>query len=116
MIESSERKSVFLREAARRLGVSARVETRRIEDYVGDVASGVLRRPDVVVARALAPLDRLIGLTAPLIRAGSVGFFPKGRRFSVERERAERGRRFRGRWLPDSEGGGAGIFALEGVD
>ena len=39
---------------------------------------------DAVVARALAPLPKLLGLAAPLLRSGAVGLFPKGQDVTAE--------------------------------
>jgi 16S rRNA (guanine527-N7)-methyltransferase len=43
-----------------------------------------LRGPEVITARALAPLDRLLGLAAPLFMPGTVGVFLKGRDAAAE--------------------------------
>jgi len=67
LIEPLLRRSTFLTEAIERLSLQDRVSVRRdrAEDVVRDAAwSGV----DVVTARAVAPLDRLIGWTVPLLR------------------------------------------------
>ena len=42
---------------------------------------------DVVTARALAPLRKLLDLAYPLLKAGTVGIFPKGQ--DVESELTE---------------------------
>jgi len=67
LIEPLLRRSTFLTEAIEQLSLQDRVSVRRdrAEDVVRDAAwSGV----DVVTARAVAPLDRLIGWTVPLLR------------------------------------------------
>jgi 16S rRNA (guanine527-N7)-methyltransferase len=47
--------------------------------------------PDVVSARALAPLDRLLGLAAPFLSSpGAVGIFLKGREAARELQAAEK--------------------------
>ena len=69
LIEPLLRRSTFLTEAIDQLSLQDRVSVRRdrAEDVVRDAAwSGV----DVVTARAVAPLDRLIGWTVPLLRPG----------------------------------------------
>lgn len=63
LIEASGKKTAFLREAARVSGAAAEVHHGRIEDL----------RPwpsDLVVARALAPLDRLLDYAEPFLRGG----------------------------------------------
>jgi 16S rRNA (guanine527-N7)-methyltransferase len=77
LVESDERKSVFLREAARITGAKAKVIHSRIE-----ALSGIAF--DVVVARALAPLAQLFDYTAGLLKPEGVAFFLKGA--NVERE------------------------------
>jgi 16S rRNA (guanine527-N7)-methyltransferase len=80
LVESNQKKSAFLREAARVLGVPAIVHARRIEDFVG----APTRSFDVVTARALAPLERLLGYASPLLKTGAVGLFPKGQDVEAE--------------------------------
>jgi 16S rRNA (guanine527-N7)-methyltransferase len=71
LVESDTRKTVFLQTAAREMGLATRVVRSRIE-------SVDLPPQDVISARALAPLDKLLGLVAPLLAPGAVCFFPKG--------------------------------------
>ncbi len=79
LIESNARKCAFLRQTAREMGVEAEIVHGRIEDAAG---SG-LCDADVVTARALAPLERLLALAGPLLRGGGKGpgfcLFAKGR-------------------------------------
>lgn len=81
LIESDARKCAFLSEAARRTGVSVAIESRRVETIL---ASPATRRFDVVTARALAPLSRLLSYSAPLLAADGVCIFPKGARAEAE--------------------------------
>ncbi|MEP9354553.1 16S rRNA (guanine(527)-N(7))-methyltransferase RsmG [Xanthobacter sp. KR7-65] len=80
LVESDTRKAAFLREAARAAGLPATVHPRRIEA----VAQGLAAGTDVVSARALAPLAKLLDLAEPFLMAGALGVFPKGR--DAERE------------------------------
>jgi 16S rRNA (guanine527-N7)-methyltransferase len=77
LIESDRRKAVFLREAARLSGAPVEVHAERIERMAGF-------RSDVVTARALAPLPRLLGLAAPFLAPATVGLFLKGRNLADE--------------------------------
>jgi 16S rRNA (guanine527-N7)-methyltransferase len=80
LVESIQKKANFLRDCANALGVPAIVHARRIEDF-----SKVNKRAfDVVTARAVAPLDRLISYAIPLLKRGSVGLFPKGQDVEAE--------------------------------
>jgi 16S rRNA (guanine527-N7)-methyltransferase len=62
LIESDQRKAVFLRETARELGLSVKVHAARAEAVTALDA-------DLVTARALAPLDALLDLAAPFLQA-----------------------------------------------
>jgi 16S rRNA (guanine527-N7)-methyltransferase len=80
LVESIQKKANFLRDCANALGVPAIVHARRIEDF-----SKVNKRAfDVVTARAVAPLDRLISYAIPLLKRGGVGLFPKGQDVEAE--------------------------------
>jgi len=83
LVESNARKCAFLREAARATGANAEIICERIES-VAERYAGSPERPDLVTARALAPLARLIGLGLPLLAAGATGLFHKGREFQAE--------------------------------
>jgi 16S rRNA (guanine527-N7)-methyltransferase len=72
LIESDARKAAFLREAVRVTGAAAKVHAERIES-----AAKRLGGVDVVTARALAPLPRLIDLAAPFLEQGAKGIFLK---------------------------------------
>jgi 16S rRNA (guanine527-N7)-methyltransferase len=80
LVEANGRKCAFLREAARVLGLPARVVNARIEETVPDIQGPV----DVVTARALAPLPMLLGWTEKLLTTGSLGLFPKGQDVEAE--------------------------------
>ena len=80
LVESNQKKSAFLREAARVLSVPAIVHARRIEDFI----SVTVQSFDVVTARALAPLEKLIDDASPLLKAGAIGLFPKGQDVEAE--------------------------------
>ena len=74
LIESTGKKAAFLREAVNQIRLPAVVHAVRIEDFVKNFNG----RPDVVCARALAPLDELLTLAHPLLKTGAQGLFPKG--------------------------------------
>ncbi len=80
LVESTIKKANFLRQAAALTEAPVTVHAVRIEDFVNTFAA----RPDVVTARALAPLDKLLGLARPLLEKGAQGLFPKGQ--DVEHE------------------------------
>ncbi|MEZ5911129.1 MAG: 16S rRNA (guanine(527)-N(7))-methyltransferase RsmG [Paracoccaceae bacterium] len=77
LIESDARKAAFLNTVIRELSLSARVICGRIEAVAPQ--SG-----DVVSARALAPLDRLLGYGARHMAPGGTALFPKGANHEAE--------------------------------
>ncbi|MGF1650470.1 MAG: 16S rRNA (guanine(527)-N(7))-methyltransferase RsmG [Hyphomicrobiaceae bacterium] len=94
LIEADQRKCAFLREVARAVDIPVDILSTRIETS----ASVLLERGvDVVTARALAPLDRLCSLAAPLMSASGVCLFLKGRAAAGELAAA------RASWAFDAE-------------
>jgi 16S rRNA (guanine527-N7)-methyltransferase len=120
LIESDSRKCAFLREVVRQTGItsgqnsdrrSGRGLDRESGAYSGgavasdsgglvvDILSRRIPLPatqvrlgttDVVSARALAPLDKLMALAAPLFAPATVGLFLKGRDVETEIEAARK--------------------------
>jgi 16S rRNA (guanine527-N7)-methyltransferase len=80
LVESTAKKCAFLAHVAQMTDTAVDIHCNRIEE------SGVREsiEPDVVSARALAPLPRLLELAAPFFRPGTRGLFLKGR--DAERE------------------------------
>ena len=92
LIESNARKCAFLRGVVRQTGISAArgsvdILSIRIETAATQTN---LSAPDVVSARALAPLDKLLAFAAPLFTSSTVGLFLKGRDVAAELKAAER--------------------------
>ncbi|MBS0965753.1 16S rRNA (guanine(527)-N(7))-methyltransferase RsmG [Acetobacter okinawensis] len=87
LIESDQRKSAFLREAARVTGARLSVLPCRLDR--AEVAPA-----PVVTARALAPLEKLLEWARPLLKPDGVGLFLKGRQAEQEIEEAARTWRF----------------------
>lgn len=85
LVDSDSRKCAFMAEAARAMGVSVKIETRRLEPD-----TKAPQRYEIVSARALAPLDKLLGYAAPLASRETVCLFPKGRNRAAELEMAGR--------------------------
>lgn len=81
LVESDVRKAAFLRAALREVGVGADVVAARIEEIASLEA-------DVVSARALAPLPRLLDLSHRHIKPGGTALFPKGKNAGDELQQA----------------------------
>ena len=80
LVESIGKKAAFLRDAVAATGAPAIVHTARIEELA---RRGELK-PDVVTARALAPLDKLLGLMAPFLKTGAKALCLKGQDVEAE--------------------------------
>jgi 16S rRNA (guanine527-N7)-methyltransferase len=78
LVESQGKKAAFLREVVADLALPATVHHQRIED-LSEVA-----RPDVVTARAVAPLSKLLGYVAPFVKSGAKALLPKGQDVEAE--------------------------------
>lgn len=91
LVESDQRKTAFMREAARAMGVTPVFHVKRIEAL--DPAA--LHRamggaPQAISARALAPLADLLKLAHPLAGPETSYLFPKGRQAGDELTQARR--------------------------
>ena len=80
LVESSAKKCAFLQAAVQAAGLPAEVHCQRIEDFIPAFPG----KPDVVTARALAPLPKLLKLVHPLLKRGGRGLFPKGQDVEAE--------------------------------
>ncbi|MBE3112292.1 MAG: 16S rRNA (guanine(527)-N(7))-methyltransferase RsmG [Acidobacteria bacterium] len=81
LVEANAKKCAFLAEVVRATNAPVEIHPVRIEDFA---ASADTIRPDIVSARALAPLPRLLGLAAPFFGAETWGLFLKGREAEEE--------------------------------
>lgn len=80
LVESDHKKAVFLQTVIRELDLTATVHNERIESLPA-------LAPDVITARAFAPLGKAIGLMAPHMAPHTVLLLLKGR--NVEEELTE---------------------------
>lgn len=87
LVESNSKKAAFLRTALAELGAPARVHAERIEDV--QVAT-----PEIITARALAPLPKLLALTERWLTSGARALFHKGRDYRREIEESSAAYRF----------------------
>jgi 16S rRNA (guanine527-N7)-methyltransferase len=81
LVESDSRKAAFLGEVARKTGVAVEIRAERSEKAATQAKSQIR---DVITARALAPLPKLLGLVQPFFSPQTVALFPKGREAEVE--------------------------------
>jgi 16S rRNA (guanine527-N7)-methyltransferase len=111
LVESNDRKSAFLRETARLLGLPVTVHPERIEEVVNR-----LPPVEIVTARALAPLNDLLEMTAPLLAKGAVALFPKGQDLANELTEASKCWKIRAIELPSLTDPKARILRVEQAD
>jgi 16S rRNA (guanine527-N7)-methyltransferase len=79
LVESTAKKCAFLQAAIEALQLPAEVHCQRVENFIP-----AFPKADVVTARALAPLPKLLALAFPLLKKGTVGLFLKGQDVGAE--------------------------------
>jgi 16S rRNA (guanine527-N7)-methyltransferase len=80
LVEADRRKCAFLHNVVRATSAPAIVHCGRLEK----ILPGLDEKIDSVSARALAPLDALLGYAEKFIDQGAVGVFSKGKLFEAE--------------------------------
>jgi len=112
LVESNSRKCAFLRHIARLTGAPAKVHEARLETLVPDFVG----KADVVSARALASLAMLLDWTEPLLKAGTMGLFPKGRDAEIELTEARKKWTFEAEILPSLTDSEARILRITSIE
>jgi 16S rRNA (guanine527-N7)-methyltransferase len=97
LVEATQKKIAFLAEVAERCGVTVELIPERIEIPATHRTVG---RVDIVTARALAPLGKLLGLSKVLFAPSTRGLFLKGRNAAAEVSAAAERWRFSHRLIP----------------
>jgi 16S rRNA (guanine527-N7)-methyltransferase len=85
LVESREKKAAFLREVAETLDLPVQVHAGRIEE-IGTQLPPI----DVVTARALAPLPKLLPYIHPILRKGAKALLMKGQDIGAELTQASK--------------------------
>ncbi len=80
LVERNAKKAAFLREAVRITGSPGIIHLMDIGDYVDRLGN----RIDCVTARALAPLQMLLGFAEPVVKQGAKALFLKGQDVEAE--------------------------------
>jgi 16S rRNA (guanine527-N7)-methyltransferase len=112
LVERNTKKAAFLREAARITGAPAAIHNADIGDYVESLES----RIDCVTARALAPLQMLLGFAEPLVRQGATALFLKGQDVEAELTEATKYWNIEPRIHSSRTGGQGWIVELDRID
>jgi 16S rRNA (guanine527-N7)-methyltransferase len=108
LIESDKRKAAFLQAVARETGRAITVLAERIEN----VAASRKIAADVISARALAPLVKLLEFSAPFVTPKSCALFLKGRDWQAELAAAERDWLFQAEIFPSRTDTDARVIKL----
>ena len=111
LVESRERKAAFLAEAARIVGLPAIVHTARIEDIADQ-----LFPIDIVAARAVAPLPKLLGYVYPLVKKGAKALLMKGQDVEAELTQASRYWRIAAQLVPSKTDSAGRIMIVSGLE
>ena len=106
LIDSDQRKCAFLREAARVAAAPVTISASRIEEAPGFEA-------DIITARALAPLSRLLEHAEKYLGPNSRCLFLKGRSAAEELTEAAKLWSMRARLLPSVTDEAAAIVCIE---
>lgn len=108
MIESDQRKSVFLRTVLRETGVAAEVLTDRIERAPPQNA-------DLITARALADLTSLLGFAERHLKPDGVAIFLKGKNWRSELEIAQENWHFEWKEVTSQTSVEAVLLVIKGI-
>lgn len=109
LVESDQRKAAFLSTVARATGVTATILDARIEAIPPQSAV-------VITARALAPLDSLLGMVEKHRQPTGVALFPKGETVHTEIASAEQHWRFAHRIHPSLTENRAAIVEIGAIN
>lgn len=112
LIESNLRKCAFLADVARETGIEVTIHQARIDAAASGLKGTAF---DVVTARALAPLPRLLSLAAPFFAPETKGLFLKGKHVDTEIEEAGRIYAFQYRLRRSRTDSAGRIVEIEGL-
>jgi 16S rRNA (guanine527-N7)-methyltransferase len=112
LVESNSRKCSFLRQIARLTNAPATVHEARLETIVPEFVG----KADIVSARALASLTQLLEWTEPMLKAGTIGLFPKGRDAESELTEARKRWTFEADVLPSRTDSEARILRITSIE
>jgi 16S rRNA (guanine527-N7)-methyltransferase len=112
LVERNAKKAAFLREALRVTSTTGMVHLAEIGD-TGDRITGPV---DCVTARAVAPLNQLIGLAKPLVRKGAKALFLKGQDVEAELTEATKYWKITPHLHSSRTGGGGWVVELDQIE
>lgn len=107
LVDSLAKRCRFLSEVVQALNLPAQVHNARAESLKLKV--------DVVTARALAPMSRLLGFAEPYLKRGATGLFLKGQDAPTEVEQACEAWRFEAALIPSLSNPNGHIVEIKGL-
>lgn len=117
LLDSDSRKTAFLREVVRQTGLAPGVAVDILSIRAESLATQVnVPLPDVVCARALAPLEKLLPLAAPLFTPTTTGVFLKGKDAAQECVAAEKSWKFKAELVPSRTQDNARIVVVRHLE
>ena len=111
LVESNGKKAAFLREAARLTGAPAIVHAERIEDFLKHFQEV----SDIVTARALAPMPKLLEYIAPFVEKGAKALLLKGQDVEDELTQASKYWNVEADLVPSQTDSSGRIVAVRGL-
>jgi 16S rRNA (guanine527-N7)-methyltransferase len=112
LVERNAKKAAFLREALRVTSTVGMVHLAEI----GDTRDRITGPVDCVTARAVAPLNQLIGLAKPLLRKGAKALFLKGQDVEAELTEATKYWKMTPHLHSSRTGGGGWVVELDQIE
>jgi 16S rRNA (guanine527-N7)-methyltransferase len=112
LVESTAKKCAFLQAVIGELTLPAEVHCRRAEEFI----PAFPHRADVVTARAVAPLPKLLGMAFPLLKRGGIGLFLKGQDIGSELTEASKYWTIKHKLVPSRTDDRARIVVVEGLE
>jgi 16S rRNA (guanine527-N7)-methyltransferase len=112
LVESTAKKCAFLQTVSDTLKLPAEVHNQRVENFI----PAFHNRPDVVTARALAPMPKLLDLVFPLLKRGGVGLFLKGQDVGSELTEAAKCWNIRHKLVPSRTDDRARIVVIQSLE
>ena len=108
LVESDQRKAAFLRTVAQETGLTLQVVAERAESLSPLSA-------DILSARALAPLDKLLSHAEKHLSPEGVALFPKGANHAAELRQALESWRFSYETSASTTDPAAVVYAIKGI-
>lgn len=109
LVESDQRKCAFLLEASRLAGEKVNVHNQRIEQLEP-------WQSDIITARALASLDKLLSLTQKFVEKSKLSLFLKGQNVVEEIEEASKSWNIEYKIFPSMTSSNSYILAVEKIN